>query len=68
MLTLAEVFQSLTQEELIRLITSYTPDQDTETSLRQAFSEVLPPHLGARRVELEAEFGAGTHAMVLEYL
>jgi len=57
MLTLAEIFQGLTPEELIGLITSYTPSQDTEASIRQVFSQVLPPHLWARRAELEERYG-----------
>ena len=46
-------------EQMINLITGYTPQDDTPAALMRAFAPVLPPHLGARRAELEAEFSAG---------
>ena len=44
-------------EQLINLITGYTPQDDTTDALLSAFAPVLPAHLGTRRAELEAEFG-----------
>ena len=54
------------QDQLINPITGYTPQADTAAALMRAFAPVLPPRLGARRAELEAEFSTGFDS-VLEF-
>jgi hypothetical protein len=54
---LHDLLQGLDQEQLVTVMTGYVPGADTTAALARAFADVLPPHLGARRAELEAEFG-----------
>jgi len=65
---LHDLLQGLDQEQLVTVITGYVPGADTTAALARAFADVLPPHLGARRAELEAEFLEGFYDVLVDSL
>ncbi|MCC5968335.1 MAG: hypothetical protein JJU15_00110 [Pararhodobacter sp.] len=62
---LHDLLQGLDQEQLVTVITGYVPGADTSAALARAFADVLPPHLGARRAELEVEFFEGFYDVLV---